>query len=125
MLLDRMLPQGGWNYGNTVVLGVTLKPQVQPSGLALAALAGEPEAAEHVRRSLQYLHQALSARTTAASLAYGLIGAAAHGPRPPSAGAWLEAAYRRTVRRDASPHRLALLALAAGEHFPWVLSSKF
>jgi len=124
MLLDRMVPGGGWNYGNTIVLGATLKPHVQPTGLALAALTGEPTAAEHVHRSLGYLEQALSARTTTASLCYALIGAAAHGRRFPASGEWLEAAWRRTLQRDASPYKLALLVLAASEQgCPWCNSS--
>ena len=119
MLLDRMLPDGGWNYGNTVVLGATLRPQVEPTGLALAALSGEPSAAAHVQKSLRYLERSLNERTTAMSLCCGLLGGAAHGWRPPSAGDWLEAAYHRTIRRDASPHRLALLVLAASKPCPW------
>lgn len=119
MLLDRMLPDGGWNYGNTVVLGATLRPQVEPTGLALAALQGEPSAAAHVQKSIKYLEQSLSDRTTTMSLCCALIGGAAHGWRAPSAGDWLEAAYRRTIRRDASPHNLALLVLAASEPCPW------
>jgi hypothetical protein len=120
MLLDRMVPGGGWNYGNTIVLGATLKPHVQPTGLALAALAGEPTAAETVQRSLGCLEHALSPRTTAASLGYALIGAAAHGRRFPASRDWLEAACRRTLRRDASPYKLALLLLAAsGQGCPW------
>ncbi len=119
MLLDRMLPEGGWNYGNTVVLGATLKPHVEPTGLALAALAGEPTAADHVRRSLRYLEPSLNDRTTPMSLCYGLLGGTAHGWRPASSDAWLEAACRRTLRRDGSPYKLALIALAACEPCPW------
>jgi len=115
MLLDRMLPQGGWNYGNTVVLGTTLRAHVQPTGLALAALAGEAQAASCVQRSLKYLEQVLCARTPGVSLGFALVGGAAHGWRPRSAGEWLAAAYRRSVERGPSAYRLALLALAAGE----------
>ena len=32
LLLDRLLPSGGCNYGNTTVLGQMLRPHVQPSG---------------------------------------------------------------------------------------------
>jgi hypothetical protein len=120
MLLDRMLPAGGWNYGNKVVLGNTLRPHVQPTGLALAALAGEPTAASACQRSLAYLTAELSPRTTTASLCYGLIGVGLHGHRPPEANAWLEAACRRTLSRDASPYKLALLVIAAAQSScPW------
>jgi hypothetical protein len=120
LLLDRMLPSGGWNYGNTIILGNTLRPQVQPTGLALAALHDEPSAATHVQRSLDYLDRVLCERTTAVSLCYALIGAAAHGHRPPAADEWLEAAWQRTPQQDASPYKLALTALARlGSDCPW------
>ena len=60
LLLDRQLPEGGWNYGNTTVLGHVLRPQVQPTGLALAALAGETDIRPKVHRSLDLLGQTLS-----------------------------------------------------------------
>src|SRR4030065_1592055 len=40
MLMDRQLPTGGWNYGNTFVYGHELYPQPENTGLALDALAG-------------------------------------------------------------------------------------
>lgn len=113
MLLDRMCAGGGWNYGNTKVLGAALRPQVQPTGLALAALAGEPAAERHVARSLAYLERSLSEQTTTASLCFGLMGLSCHGRRPKRAEAWLEAACHRVLRHDASPYPLALIALAA------------
>jgi hypothetical protein len=111
MLLDRQLPAGGWNYGNTVVLGNTLRPHVQPTGMALWAL--QDEANVDVTPSIDFLRRTLSAETTSASLAYALMGLAAHGATPADANAWLAAAARRTLAADASPYKLALLLLAA------------
>ena len=120
MLLDRMLPDGGWNYGNTVVLGNTLRAHVQPTGLALAALHDERAAEEHVRASIAYLERALDRTTATASLCYAVLGAAAHGHRFAKTDAWLESAARATLKRDPSPYKLALLALAGlGEVCPW------
>jgi hypothetical protein len=62
---------------------------------------------------LKYLRNSLSARTTTASLCWGLLGLSAHDQRPADADLWLESAYGRTIRRDRSPYKLALLALAA------------
>lgn len=42
LVLDRSLPTGGWNYGETVVLGNTLSPAIVPTAMALIALADEP-----------------------------------------------------------------------------------
>ncbi len=124
VLLHRMLPSGGWNYGNTIVLGNTLRPHVQPTGLALAALHGEQSAARHVQRSIDYLDRVVGRRTTTASLCYALIGAMAHGHRPEAADRWLEAARGRTLRRGGSPYKLALTVLAGlGSDCPWFADS--
>ena len=64
MLLDRQLPEGGWNYGNTTVLGHVLRPHIQSTGLALAALADETAIRPKVSRSVEWLEHALSANTT-------------------------------------------------------------
>jgi hypothetical protein len=113
LLRDRAVPSGGWNYGNTVVLGSPLRPSVQSTGLALAALAHRPEADAVVRPALAYLLRTLSATTTTASLGYALIGLAAHDRRPQDADAWLSAASARSLHDGANPYALALTALAA------------
>jgi hypothetical protein len=121
LLVDRLLPGGGCNYGNTFVLGQELLPHVQPTGVALAALAGEDVRDPRVGRSVDWLAAAISARTATASLSWALLGLAAHGRTPPRADAWLAAAFRRTMARDRSPYRLALVALAAlGDRSPLV-----
>ncbi len=124
LLLDRQLLGGGCNYGNTRVLGQTLLPHVQPTGIAMLALADEslefdPHQRDRIGRSLTYLKDAISAQTTTASLCWALLGLAAHDQRPQDTDGWLEAAFDRTRRRDAGPHKYALLALAAcGEAQP-------
>lgn len=113
LLLDRQLPGGGCNYGNTKVLGQTLRPHVQPTGLAMLALAGAQSGEQVIRRSLSYLRRSITEQTATASLCWALIGLAAHGEATDIADAWLAAAYERTVRRDGSRHKLALLVHAA------------
>lgn len=113
LLIDRLLPDGGCNYGNTLVMGQVLRPHLQPTGLAMLALAGEPDQTGRIAKSLDYLTRELSPRTAAASLAYGLMGLAAHDRLPAIAHSWLETASRRTLGREAAPYRLALIALAA------------
>jgi hypothetical protein len=112
LLVDRLLATGGCNYGNTIILGQTLRPHVLPTGLALLALAGEQIADPRIEKSIQYLTDTLNADTTSVSLSYGLLGLTAHNRRPAESQRWLEAAYRRTEQRDPSPHALALLVLA-------------
>jgi hypothetical protein len=113
LLIDRLLPDGGCNYGNTIVMDQVLHPHLQPTGMAMLALAGDSDLDGRIKKSLDYLVAELSSRTAAASMSYGIMGLAAHGILPIDSHDWLEAAYRRTITRGASAHRLALLALAA------------
>lgn len=112
LLEDRLLTSGGCNYGNTVVLGQTLLAHVEPTGLALMALAGEPVRTERVELALEYLEQTLGPTTTSASLAYGLLGLAAYRQQPRECDAWIAGCVARSLRRESSLE-LALLALAA------------
>ncbi|HWB11405.1 MAG TPA: hypothetical protein VG826_19400 [Pirellulales bacterium] len=120
MLVDRLLPDGGCNYGNTTVLGQVLRPHVEPTGLAMLALAGEPDAAGRIERSLGYLEHAAAKTPAAVSLAYGVMGLAAHGRRPAAADRWLAAAARQTRPYQRSPLRKSLLALAAAKRCPLI-----
>jgi hypothetical protein len=146
LLLDRVLPTGGWNCGNKIVLGTVLRPQLQPSGMALAALAalaaqgssappplladqssgqasGRDASAPSLEPSLDYVEQSLRGPTTPASTCFALIGLAAHGRRPTDADARLAEAYRAVCRRGGSPYHLALLVHAAlGRQCPWFAS---
>ncbi len=120
LIVDRMLPSGGWNYGNTTVLGNMTCPNIQSTGLALAALVGEAIEPARLRPSIEWLRRALSPSTTTISLGYAVLGLAGHGASPDEASPWLAAACRRTLQRDASPYALALAALAAlGAACPW------
>jgi hypothetical protein len=107
LLLDRLLPTGGCNYGNTTVLGQQLRPHIGPTGVVLLALAGEAIHDSRLPKSLDYLRRELSPRTPCISLCYGLMGLAAHDQFPEEADAWLA---QHAQRRD---WKLALLALAA------------
>jgi hypothetical protein len=113
LLQDRLLESGGCNYGNTVVFKQKLLPHLEPTGVCLLALAGQPDRSGRVARSIDYLHRELSARTATASLCYGLFGLAAQNRLPAAADEWLSTASRRTLARDAATYKLALLALAA------------
>jgi len=113
LLIDRQMSNGGCNYGNTVVLGQTLRPHVQPTGIALLALAGENDPSGRMERSLTWLKWSLNERTTAASLAWALLGLYAHHRDVPNASELLQQACERVAKHDRSLHKYALLALAA------------
>jgi hypothetical protein len=120
LVTDRLLPNGGSNFGSTLVLGQATLPQVESTGLAMLALAGEKNSDPRVEKSLQYLEANLIDRTTTASLCYGLMGLAAHNRRPPHAEAWLAAALEREIKRGQSAFKLALLALASVPDMSWL-----
>lgn len=136
LLVDRLLPDGGCNYGNTRVLGQMLRPHLMPSGVALWALAGEDshdsatageklaDDKQRIAHSLDYLEQQLAQPISAAALAYTTLALSSHG-RPLDAvhDALAMVASRhlhaktKTVTKT-SPWKLALLALTALELDP-------
>jgi len=121
LLIDRILPKGGCNYGNTYVLGQELRPHVQPSGIAMLALRNEFDVNRKIALTLDYLAGSLASETTTASLAWALLGLASHNRTAKNADELLARAHERTMKRDASPHKLALLALAAlGKQSPLI-----
>lgn len=72
LLLDRQLPHGGWNLGNTVVFGNELLPVPDSTGLALVALAGLVTRAE-VETSLSRTAKDLEEVKTPLSLGWILF----------------------------------------------------
>lgn len=113
LLLDRQLPKGGWNYGNTVVFGSELYPTEETVGVALTALAGHCEKAE-VERSLRLLEQRLQKVRTPLTLAWGILGMAAWGERPDNANRWIaECLERQQIYGNFDTTQLSLLLIAA------------
>ncbi len=113
LITDRLLPTGGSNFGSTLVLGQATLPQVQSTGLAMLALAGEINDDLRVAASLEYLEASIGSETTTSSMCYGILGLTSHGRRPKLADVYLERALAREMERGASEYKLALLALAA------------
>ncbi len=113
MLLDRQLPSGGWNYGNTIVFGSELLAAPEETGPALAALAGRVPR-HTVASSLELLRVELGRIRTPLSLAWGVLALAAWGERPPAADAHLEESLALASRFGGYESTdLALLGIAA------------
>lgn len=117
LVVDRAIPSGGWNYGNTQVLANTLRPFPETTGVALAALAGGPRHAA-VDRGIEFLIASLPRIRSPLALGWGLIGLAAWDAVPATAGEWLGEAIDRLLERPANPQHDALLLLAASP--PWI-----
>ena len=76
MLLDRACPEGGWNAGNGVVYGVPLRPHIDATALALAALRFHYHL-PIVHRSLTWMLNRIDC-PSAYSLAWVILAAAAY-----------------------------------------------
>ncbi len=113
LLLDRQLPSGGWNYGNTRVFGNELRPAPEATGLVLAALAGRLERST-VAASLDYLARQAPRLPTPLALGWTLLALASWGERPPASDTWLAQTLARAERYGGyETAELALLAIAA------------
>ena len=89
MLIDRQIPNGGWNYGNTIVYDTQLFPQPDCTGLALSALAGLIDRPK-VEKSIQYLKKEIQRCRTPFSLSWGILGLAAWDEKPIYSETWLQ-----------------------------------
>ena len=120
LLVDRQLPNGGWNYGNTFVLGQQLRAHVLPTALALLALRDEPVPAT-LDRGHAFLRRAWPQVTGTSSECCAAMVLGSTPAAPANLRARLERAFQRTIANGGSPHRLALLGLASlGRRSPLV-----
>ena len=95
------------------MLGQELLPHVQPTGLALLALAGEDANDRRIEKSLHWLETVLPYQASPVSLSFGILGLTAHGRRPEQAGHWLGSAWNQKSFLGRRPYTAALLSLAA------------
>jgi len=110
LLLNRQLPQGGWNYGNTRVYGKVLLPFIDTTGMALTALAGHTSE-ESVKNSINYLRGGVEKCRTPLSLGWALLGLGAWGIFPDESGRWIEQTLAR--QEKFGPYGTSLLSLLA------------
>lgn len=117
MLYDRMCPNGGWNYGNSVVLGVDLPPYADVTALTLIALqdyrGSEPNAV-----SLTALRGMIAEVDSSLALAWATLCLTLYGEDTESLKRRLERRYRkRPFLVDTRSLALTLLALAGSGVF--------
>lgn len=96
IIKDRQLPRGGFNYGNTLVLGQQLQPHPQPTGLALLALSGAKVEKPFVQKSIDFLKSQWPQLKGTASLCYASLGLSAYGETPRDLDRRLEAIWGRS-----------------------------
>lgn len=88
LLLNRQLPNGGWNYGDTFTFGTQLLPFPDTTGYALEALGGLCNRSR-VEKSIHYLQSRTTKVRSPLSLAWGLIGLGTWSARPTEDQAWI------------------------------------
>jgi len=117
MTLDRQLPHGGWNYGNTLMFGKELLPMPESTGAALAGLAGSVNR-DQIAQSLNYLQGEIARLRTPISLGWGLLALAAWNLWPSNGMALVERCLANQFRYgdyDTSALCLLFLGALAGE----------
>jgi hypothetical protein len=82
LLSDRCCRDGGWNYGNSNMLGQELKPFIPPTAVALLSLR-DRGSVPAVRRSVDFLNRAATTERSGVALSLALLALAAFG-RPAS-----------------------------------------
>ena len=97
MLLDRQIPGGGWNYGNTTVFDEILHAMPESTGMALGALNGKTSRTS-IQPSLDYLEKLVATLNTPRALGWALLGLGAWGVRPAAVGNWIGGCFARQDR---------------------------
>jgi hypothetical protein len=113
LILDRAIPEGGWNFGNNIVFGRGLRPKPAPTGMALLALSGLVESHQAIDRGLSYLEEELPRVRSAISLGWGLLGLTAWGRRPAATDDWLGDAWARVAHRPDGALGIATMILSS------------
>jgi hypothetical protein len=117
MLYDRMCPDGGWNYGNSVVLGADLPPYADVTALTLIALQDYRGSEPNVV-ALAALRRMLAEVDSSLALAWAILCLTLYGEDSESLRWRLERRYRdRPFLVDARALALTLLALAGSTVF--------
>jgi hypothetical protein len=116
VLADRVCPAGGWNYGNSAVLGQDLRPYVSTTALGLLAMADRP-AEPSVARSLDWLEAHATTERATMALALTALALTIHGRPAAAALADLAALGDETAYLDnAHLIAMALYALTIPDH---------
>jgi len=111
----RVCKDGGWNYGNSRVLGEELRSYPMTTALALIALQDTPDRAEN-RRSRAYLEKSIDDEESALALSFATLSLQIYGIETSRIVQKIRDLYAKTLFfSDVRTTAMALLALKAGE----------
>lgn len=113
MISDRMCQGGGWNYGNSNVLGEQIPPYAEVTALTLLALQDRRGSAAH-QQSLQALRRMLPEVHSGFALAWAVLCLSVHGEDVAGLRDGLRMAFERTGFLGVT-RTLALALLASSE----------
>jgi hypothetical protein len=98
LLVDRCCENGGWNYGNSNMLGKELRPYVPTTAVALLALQkGDQSVASVVSKSLDCLNRMVPSEPSAPALSLSVLALRAHARSADAARAQLSEHSMRAV----------------------------
>ena len=117
LLMDRTCTDGGWNYGNRVVWGATLKSMTSTTAVATLALQRAPRVEGVVRKALDLLDSEVQSTPSTLALALTVLCFHAYGRPSAHLNKLLVARQRPDGSWRGQPHLtgLALLAMQAAE----------
>ena len=110
LLADRACAQGGWNYGNSNMMGQDLRPYVPTTAVALLSLQ-DKRTDPIVARSVEYLERAAPSEHSSVALSLAVLALRAFHRNNPAADAALVAQLPTTL--ELKGHLAAALALCA------------
>lgn len=113
LLFDRVLDQGGWNYGNRRVYGQAYEPYAETTAVVLLALQDYPNRTD-IQRSLGTLRRAVSQNSASGlQIGWGMLCLRAFGLSEGDLGHKLSDVYKRTGFLGRVPTQaVSLLALS-------------
>lgn len=125
LLIDRAMPDGGWNYGNVAVLGTVLESDPFTSALALLALLDDPTR-DVVRKGADYLRRQAANLPSALTLGWTALALRAAGDKKTVDPARLGRLLAESAYAPRSPwhHAVALLPVAPRERNAFILTAR-
>lgn len=120
LIINRAIPGGGWNYGNSVVFGTVLESDPFPTAIALLGLLDDPDRPV-VETGADYLRRIAPHTPSPVSLGWSRIALRALGDDTIDASRFADLLNTGTLA-PTSPwhHAVALLAIAPIEKNPFV-----
>lgn len=73
LLFDRICPDGGWNFGNPIMLNRPVDPSLSETAIAIFALQDVPKAVTAIEEGLELLEKELPNYPSALALSLGIL----------------------------------------------------